>query len=76
MGLLNIEDWIKAYAKHKRISAEGYPEFREGILKGLTMMKLRTDVVEERKFIQIANLKSTKEVLQCRKEYNPMDMFE
>ena len=73
---MNMEEQIRRYAQSKGIKPEAYEQFREGILKGLAIMKLRTDRIDERKYIQIANLKSTKEVLQCKKEYHPMDMFE
>lgn len=75
---IDIETKIRQYAKSKRIQPERFAEFREGILKGLGVLKLRTDIVEERKYIQITNRKETKEVLQWKnkKEYSPMDMFE
>ena len=65
---MNIEDKIRLYAKQQGIIPEAYPQFREGILKGLKVLHLRTDRIEERKYAMIANRKDTKEVIQWKQK--------
>jgi len=83
--LVGIEEQISKYAAAKGIKPEAYDQFREGILKGLKVLGLRTDRIDERKYNMIANRKETKEVLEWTKTpnesasqtaYHPMQMFE
>ena len=79
-----MDDKIRMYAQSKGIKPEDYDQFREGILKGLKVIGLRTDRIEERKYAMIANRKETKEVLEWKEKsesasqtaYSPMQMFE
>ena len=82
---MNMDDKIRMYAQSKGIKPEDYDQFREGVLKGLKVLGLRTDRIEERKYAMIANRKETKEVLGWTKTpnesanqtaYSPMQMFE
>ena len=63
-----MEEQIRKYAKAKGIKPEDYAKFREGILKGLKVLHLRTDRIEERKYAMIANRKETKEVLEWKEK--------
>ena len=61
MGLMNVEDWIKSFAKKKRIEAKDFPAFREKILFGLRQLKLSDKEIDLEKY---------KEVVKSQKELN------
>ena len=69
---MDIETQIQNFAKQRRIKPQDYEEFRNTILKGLRAMRLKTDSIEEEKYIRIANMKDAQalakkqEVEQCQ----------
>lgn len=59
---IDIDQQIQAFAKQRRIRPEDFQAFRDSILNGLRMMKLRTDTIELEKFKKIAGGKKASEI--------------
>jgi hypothetical protein len=54
---MDINQQITAFARQRRIKPEDFPAFRDKLLNGLRILKLRTDTIELEKYKAIANRK-------------------
>lgn len=59
---MDIDQQIAAFARQRRIKPEDFQAFRDNILNGLRMMKLRTDTIEIEKFKKIVDGKKASEI--------------
>ena len=59
---MDIEEKIRAYAKHMRIKPEDFPAFREKVLEGLKKMGLSTGDIDIEQYKKVIKDGRNKEV--------------
>jgi len=59
---MDIEIYIRKYAKWKRVKPEDFPAFREKVLEGLKKMGLATDSIDIDKYKEMVKDGTNKKV--------------